>query len=277
MNIILVNPPPQDYFTGLTDFEVQKLKILIDKLSINECHLGKLAWFLVEAKKVSNQEQSELDQINEMRKVLYRPKIDYSESPEAEDINEIWSKYSEQENKLTEREKIERDRQLFKEMTSIQKISKKLSNVRLYFYGVEVSLETSYFLQKIQNQIKVKGIPQQLKFIISRIGKDNQNQTKQEIKFYKERQALITKLTYFLKHILEGGKGVNLLGGGILFIAGIKFPFQSNNAHVNNFNFENVKSNKRYADYFRDMFKISELQEEIQKMTNRQNSSKKPL
>lgn len=240
----------------LSEAEVNNLKKLMKSNKIDETSLGEFGWFLVKAKKLAKQEKNELKRINTFREKLYKPSILHTERPNPKEKSIIWKNHLENEKELSEQYKIERDRKLYKEIQAWRRsIKKPLTKIKFNIGGVEVKVESDYLLTRIQD-ILPKTVPIQLQYIIDRIGIDDQYLTKSKTKPYIELKNFTSNLYRFLNLYTVETK-INLIGGGILFMAGFVFPFQDTYKNIETFNFDNVndKNNKRYSDYFRDISK----------------------
>lgn len=246
----------------IIDFEVEileeqgdYLKKLVENNEFSKIYIGELAWFLKKAQNLVTQEEEDLKLVNSFREALYKPQILNSSILSPEEKMAIWRNHVEKEQGLSEKEKRNRDRKLFKEIQILLKTDGELKKAKLVVKGIELNLESSYFLQPIQTAIQVKAIPMQLQHIIDIIGIDEQNQNKPKIQFYQKRKDFTSNLYRFLNVFIEEEANIYLIGSGLLYIAGFTFPFQHSSTKTHFFNFKNIKdkNNKKYADYFRDI------------------------
>lgn len=241
----------------LLEEENISLKKLVNGTKISESFLGELAWYLAKAKRLAEEENYELSLINSFREILYKPVILSTDTLKPDDKRIIFDKHIENEKGLSDKFKIERDRKLYKDISTwINSSRRSIKTVKLNIKGIEIKLESDNLLERISEALP-KAMPPQLEYIIERIGIDDQNINKPKIKFYIERKDFSSNLYRFLTFLIQESK-INLLGGGILYLAGFTFPFQTTyKGDIETFNFNNIndKNNKRYSDYFRDISK----------------------
>lgn len=245
---------PEQIKVDLTENEVNNLKRLFHALQLNETFLGEIGWFLEKAKTLVANEKREQQTLYEARKSIYRPIIDFEALEGGGE--QIYKDFLEREKKLTRKQKDQRDRNLYKEYKAVLQELKQPFEVVIKRKGKTlINIQSPFFLERIKNALNVKLLIA-LDMIIKKIGEDSQNQTISKTESYQNRVKLADNLYMFINwHLFYEETKINLLGGGIFYLAGLSFPFQENYTNVAPYNFENInmRSNKRYSDYFRDL------------------------
>lgn len=249
-----VEAPSEQMNVSLTDDEVNGLKRLFSALKLNETFLGEVGWFLGKAKTLVENEAKEQQHLYEIRKSIYRPIIDFEAL--GEHGEQIYKDFLEREKSLARKQKDQRDRNLYKEYKALLQELKQPFEVAIKRKGKTlINIQSPFFLERIKNALDIKRLAS-LEIIIKKIGEDSQNQTISKTESYRNRVELADNLYMFITWYLSFEETkINLLGGGILYLAGFSFPFQENYTNAPPYNFENIsiRSNKRYSDYFRDL------------------------